>query len=318
MSSMKTLPTGNGTDGHSPGLPIIGLAFSFHGDLLLSTPNDRTLCLWSVPANLAQAMRRSTKQCAHRSNCVASDPQPGSARFAAGQSNGAVQFWNVNDALDLAVSFDAHVGETLHIKFSSNGRRSASSGDDNRVVVWDSETTSRIWEVAMNATPDGIEFSTTPPGAGDSQVLAVCSAGKLTLFDAETGSEIDARTSGSPIRTVAFQSYSYGGHMVCGHESGEITVEKPTGNSVQSINVSPWARWLGFDPAGRYLGIASSASSVQPIVLQRRPAEHVPFGSPNLQYTGAFSGSPSAFSFSRSQHRLGTGAADGRIWVWPP
>lgn len=318
MSSMKTLPAGNGADGHSPGLPIVGLAFSFHGDLLLSTSKDRTLCLWSVPADLVQAMRKSTKQWAHRSNCVAADPRPGSAKFAAGQSNGAVQFWNADDALDSVETFDAHVGEILQLKFSSNGRRIASAGDDNRIILWDSETTARIWEVAISAAPDGIAFSTKPPGADDSQLLAVCSSGKLTLFDVETGSEVGARIAGSPIRTVAFQSYSYGGHMVYGQESGEISVEKPTGTSVQSINVSPWARWLGFDPAGRYLGIANAAGSVQPIMLQRRPAEHLPFGNPNLQHTGAFSNAPTAFAFSRMQHRLATGTADGRIWVWPP
>lgn len=316
MSSVVALPAGNGSTGHTTGLPILALSFSRQGNNLLSASKDRTLCLWSVPQN-APSQRLATVQWAHTSNDIAADPRAASAGFAVAQSDGAIQFWTTAGGLAPIHSVNAHAGEVFHVAFSNRGRKIASAGQDNRIVVWDSDTTTRSWEVQLTAIPDAIAFSTKLQGS-DSGLLAVCSAGKVKLFDVESGAETGERIASSPIRRAAFQSQSYGGHMVYGCESGEITVARPNGTSVQTIDVHSQPCWIGYAPLGRYFGVTfSNPATGQPTVLQRRPAEQTPFGEPNLQVEMHFSKSSNAISFSGNDHRLATGMVDGGILLWP-
>ena len=150
---MEILPSGPG--GHSLNLPILALSFSPSGDSLVSTSQDRTLCMSSVPTDLSLATRKSTKQWAHRSNCVAYHPN--GSMFAAGQSDGAIQFWMPGDNLVLASRTeiaDAHTGSVLHIAFTADGRRFVSAGEDNKVVMWDAETKSPIWSKTLDPRPE--------------------------------------------------------------------------------------------------------------------------------------------------------------------
>src|SRR5262245_56348419 len=122
---MKILQSGNGSDGHGAGSPILALAFSRNGGLLVRSAEDRTLCLWSVSSDLSQSARKATRQGAHRSNCFSFDP--GGTHLAAGQSDGAIQFWTAGATLTESTRFDAHSGPTLHVAFSPNGEWLASA-----------------------------------------------------------------------------------------------------------------------------------------------------------------------------------------------
>jgi len=316
--SVKILPAGDGADGHGTPPEILALAFLASGDQLLSTARDRTLCLWSVPADLSETSRLQTVQWAERTYCACWDPIAGHSRIAAGQSGGTIRFWTVDTGLTAAEVFAAHEGDVRQLAFSPSGARLASAGDDGKVRMWDAATRLPIWEVALGGPPSDLGFSVNP----SSPRLAVCGPTGLTIYDVETGSELATRPTSSPVRSVAFQSPSYGAHVVYGEQSGRITVERPNGTVVQAFSPGGPIRRLRFEPAGRYLGVLSGGNigggGGPPLVVRRFPAEQYPLGGPNLQQPGPFSAAHDAFTFSRLQHRMAIGTTQGRSMVFPP
>jgi WD40 repeat protein len=306
---MKILPHGNGADGHAAGHPILAVAFSPIGDALVSTAQDRTLCLWSVPADLSLAARKSTKQWAHRSNCIAIHPNGGT--LATGQSDGAIQFWSLGDSLVEADRIDAaHAGGVQHVAFSRTGQRFASAGEDGKVVMWDTASRTPLWSVIMAAPATSLAFSWDTSPLAESPVLGVC-GDELTLYDANSGTVTGTRSAATPIRFVTLQR-GYHRLMAYGCESGEIIIEKQ-GSTVATLTSHSPLRWLSFGT--RFLGVARE-NATSAIQVQRWPAEATSFQSAYDDKVGLFSPSPNAYAFSLLPHRIACGTRGGDVWVW--
>ena len=149
--------------------------------------------------------------------------------------------------------------------------------------------------------------------APNNSLLGVCSGGKLTLFNVETGAVDSIRTAVAPIRAVAFQrnhheKIAYGGDSCA-------TVIEQNGAIVKTLTAPLPIRWLDFEPAGRLLAIAhghdNSASNVQ-----RWPAESTSFDALFDQKTGPFSTSSNAYAFSKLLHRIAVGTRTGGVAIF--
>ncbi|MDB4931640.1 MAG: repeat-containing protein, partial [Myxococcaceae bacterium] len=70
----------------------------------------------------------------------AADWSPDGAHFAVGDRGGTLGLWLASPPWTAALRPAAHAGKIRDLRFSPDGRRLATTGDDGRVLVWDAAT----------------------------------------------------------------------------------------------------------------------------------------------------------------------------------
>ena len=99
-----------------------------------------------------------------------------------GSKDCTVRVWNAKTG-DQMRMLHAHTRLVSGLAFSSDGKTLASTGDDSTLRLWDTET----WELRRILTDDSTKM-TGVAFAPDGRGIVVGSAGKMILWDAETGS----------------------------------------------------------------------------------------------------------------------------------
>ena len=117
--------------GHSN--DIVRIAFSPHGDRLLSAAKDRTVRLWDVgQGKMVQMLPIHPAEV----TAVAFHPLDGS--IATASKDHVIRLWEPDGAKRLEL--DEHTGGVNDIAFSTDGRHLASASDDRSVILWDVAT----------------------------------------------------------------------------------------------------------------------------------------------------------------------------------
>jgi sugar lactone lactonase YvrE len=170
---------------------VFGVAFRPDGRLLASASADRTVKLWEV----ATGERRDTfSQPLKEQVGVAWSPD--GKRLAAAGADHRIRIWNVSaDAREttnpLAIARYAHEQPVLRVAWTSDGASVLSSAQDGTLKVWNAADMKE--RLALPKQPD---WPTAIAKAGE-VIVAGLGDGQLRFFNATTGEQLPARTSGT-------------------------------------------------------------------------------------------------------------------------
>ena len=164
---------------------VQGLAFSPNSRLLATActdKEDRSVRLWEIPTG-QQVQYFPGGEVGYW--CVAFSPD--GTQLAAGSTGRSVQVWEVATGRELRRLENEHRTDFLHVAFSPDGRRLASAGGfDHLVVIWDTQTGNKLF--ALEGLASAVWMTVFSP---DGRRLAgACEDGSVKLWDARTGQEL--------------------------------------------------------------------------------------------------------------------------------
>ena len=112
--------------------PVAGVAFSTDGQVLATASYDRTVKLWRTDGTLLRNFA------GHQDEVLAvAIGGPGDRIVASGSRDRTVRLWQMDDARALPIVLSGHQGAVRDVAISPDGSLLLSTGEDNRVFLWD-------------------------------------------------------------------------------------------------------------------------------------------------------------------------------------
>lgn len=297
---------------------IVGLAFSPDGKMLASTALDGTIRLWDV-ARQKEALPFAGPQ--HTVSAIALSPDGKSLVSCGGRM---VRVWDAVTGGQIAC-LESHVGDMYACAWSRDGRRIATVGEHNVVVIWDLETGQAIMNlgdaVDLNQGPSKPyqehPRSLTFSEKGD--ILAAWGEGVLRVWDLASGQII---RQWQPNEVGRFGSVAFSPdlkllagtgddfdirlwEMMSGREVCTLSGSKQ--ENISSIAFSPDGKLLasGAYPLAEKLLASGSKGTVEVWEVATRKM---------IMSWGA-SGNVCTMDFSPDGSLLAVGSTDGRSWI---
>ncbi|MDD1431956.1 P-loop NTPase fold protein [Dolichospermum sp. ST_sed6] len=180
---------------------------------------------------------------------VAVSPQE-RQRIAVGLQDGTIEIWNVLTGTKWLTCQGSHDYSVLSVSFSPDGQTLASSGDDNKIKLWEIETGREIRTlIGHDSNVNSVSFSpdgqTLASGGGDN---------KIKLWEVETGNQI--RTLSGHNGYVNSVGFSHDGQtLVSGSCDKKIKLwEVETGNQIRTLTGHDhYVNSVSFSPDGKTL-----------------------------------------------------------------
>lgn len=133
------------------------------------------------------------------------DFSPNGKEVAAAIEDGTVRLWNIENQ-EVVKSFNAHRGIVWMVQFHPTRPIVMTCGDDGRISLWDRESFGPIKEWSVDKSVRSAAFS--PDG---SRLVAGDRAGRITIFDIDTGEEVVSQKQPGSIFGV---DYSPNGELI--------------------------------------------------------------------------------------------------------
>jgi WD40 repeat protein len=167
---------------------VTSITFSPDGTRLLSTSEDGTACIWSIPDGKRVAVLEG-----HTNDVVAGALSPDGTLVATAALDGTARIWDAATGRALAVLPDHEGQGVLDVAFSPDGARIVTAGDDATARTWSSATGEEL--AAFRGHTDEVLAATFDPtgariatASGDSTVKVWDASGStLAIFSGHQG-----------------------------------------------------------------------------------------------------------------------------------
>ena len=154
---------------------VTDIAYSPDGKKLLSGSKDKTLRLWTIPAQPQITLRRGYNN--QKIHDIAYHPQ---GKLFSTLSSDHIHLWNHEDSRPIRVKKfrDAQMSKVV---FSYDGKEIASASEDGKIILWDSGDLNPIYSFATES-----KLITQIQYNSDASILASCSVDtNINLWDIE-------------------------------------------------------------------------------------------------------------------------------------
>jgi WD40 repeat protein/serine/threonine protein kinase len=203
---------------------------------------------------------------------------------------GEVKLWDAQTGQEL-LTLKGHTDYVFGVAFSPDGKRLASSSDDNTTKVWDAQTGREL--LSLKGGGGGVAFS--PDGK---RLASSTEDGEVKVWDAQTGQErLSFKGAGVNV------AFSPDGKRLASR--GKVW-DAQTGQELLTVKHSG-VRGVAFSPDGKRLASAGFWDlTVKVWDAQKKDQEKL-----TLQATGE-----GCVAFSPDGRRLATGSDDNTVKVW--
>jgi WD40 repeat protein len=231
--------------------PIVSVAFSADGQILVTASKDNTIQLWKTSTD------KALSSFSDHVNAIALSSDDHTLAAADWDKN--VQLWSIANS-QILDTMDGHTGPVLAVAFSPDGHAVASGSGDKTVRLW-SVATGKTTNILTGHTGDVRSVAFSPDG----QMVASGSADNtIDLWDASTGKLL--RTLKGHTRAVNAVAFSPDGHTLAS-ASDDMTIilwDPSTGATQRTLHGHTDAvRSVAFSPDGRTLASGSDDTTVK-------------------------------------------------------
>lgn len=180
------------------------------------------------------------------------------AQLAMTGFKGLVKTFEARDNRETA-SFVAHAHSGVRIDWSRDGKHFATTGNDNRVVLWDATTRARTAELLGSGGGEPVVFH---PGSGF--VAGEAASGVAKIWRVPEGAEEASLADGEGAVNISDLAWSPDGTLLAAATSdGQIRLWDWKARVIRTrLTQSRGALMLAFDPSGRTLAVGSSDRSI--------------------------------------------------------
>lgn len=209
------------------------LIFTSDSKLLISVSEDKTIRVWNVgTGDLKRTIRPYSDMSSSEGNIYAAALSPDNNYLAIGgffKSN-AVRIISLQRQQDV-ILLEAHENIITHLEFSNDGKFLASSGTDNKVIIWslsthDNKLYGQQERVLEGAKKQIYDFSFAPDGG---KIAAVSYDGTLLVWSTANGELLnDDRMHIDQALSVSFSND--GSKIFTGGNKGKVLVWDANGN----------------------------------------------------------------------------------------
>lgn len=322
--------------------PVRHLAFSPHGQRLVSASSDGTARLWDPARHVEAAVLKEHKGAVHSATF-----SPDGLRLITASEDGTARLWNTSDGARIAV-FSGHAGPVEHAAFSPDGRYLVTASRDHTACVWSvdgrtapvvlrghtgvvghvvfspdghrlatasSDQTARLWNAASGAEmavlhghQDGVRRVAFSP-RGD-RLLTASSDETLRLWDASHGTEVAVlRGHTRPVTHAAYSPDPDGRLIVSTSEDGTVRLwDASHGTEIRSLRGhTGWVEHAAFSSDGHRLVTASKDRTAR--------LWDVTYGV-EIAVLGGHQEAVEQATFSPDNRYIATAVHDGTIRLW--
>ncbi|MCE9603506.1 MAG: hypothetical protein K8U03_01235 [Planctomycetia bacterium] len=320
--------------------PIKAVAVGADGKLMVSTAEDMTVQLWTLPDGKPTVTVPTQTAVVHT---VA--VRPDGKQVVTGDATGMIRVWNSADGAPLA-SWGAHDAAVTSLAFDTAGQQFVSSGADGGVALW------KLPTVALRTLHERPVAVAAMATTTDGKLLAVASADKsLTIVDVATGKANHAKEA-LPNQSTALSFAVDGSLLAVGNDSGSVQFYKAADGADAGADAGALGGHVGavagvaFHPKGGQLATAGADGTLRlwNAPLPSRPLSgagkkiNVLAASPNGQliatatedgvqlWTAAdgkvarplagHKGAVTALAWKADSTQLATAGVDGTVRVW--
>eukprot|EP01117_Protostelium_nocturnum_P014553 TRINITY_DN5544_c0_g1_i4.p1 TRINITY_DN5544_c0_g1~~TRINITY_DN5544_c0_g1_i4.p1 ORF type:complete len:448 (-),score=75.62 TRINITY_DN5544_c0_g1_i4:44-1387(-) len=225
-------------------------------------------------------------------------------------NDGQVKIWDVYNKQKCIRTYIGHQKGVRDICFSNDGRRFLSTGYDNNINLWDTETGECIGSYSNGKTSLCVKFN--PDEDKQNQFLAGSSDKKIYQWDINTGKTVQEYDEHlGAVNTITFVDENRRFITTSDDKSIRVwewgipvvikTISEPHMHSIPSIAVSPDRNWFVGQSLDNQLIVYSTNDKFR---MKRAFKGHI---------TAGFA---CQVNFSPDGHWLMSGDSDGGLWFW--
>ncbi len=279
--------------GHTSGVSAIALS---RDGRLITGSLDQTLKAWNPAASNTVSTTESMYGIAFAAD---------GGRVATTGWKGLVKTFDTRDNRE-ATSFVGHAQSGVRIDWSRDGKHFATTGNDNKIVLWDAATSARKAELLGSGGGEPVVFH---PGSGF--VAGEAANGVAKIWRLPEGVEEASLADGEGVLNISDLAWSPDGTLLAVSTSdGQIRLWDWKARTIRArLTQARGALMLAFDPSGRTLAVGSSDRTITFWNVASGERLHALTGHDESIHN---------LAFSPDGKRLASVASDHTTRIWDP